>query len=81
MTRRTVGARCAPVLALSACLALVLAGCGSAEAGAQGGESIELGPLDEYVEQAYGEFDEDQMTREMQDVEEAVAACMAEEGF
>jgi len=68
-------------------LVLTLAGCASGgeddadQADAPAGPEFEPGPLDEYFEKAYGEYDEDQAARDMRRVEEVVAACMAEEGF
>ena len=89
MRRRTTGRAAAPALAL---LALALAGCASGgEPGGDGGDGgdggegtaaeVELGPLDEYFQEAYGEYDEDQANRDMRRMEEVIAECMAEQGF
>ncbi|WP_298459007.1 hypothetical protein [uncultured Cellulomonas sp.] len=75
------------VAAALAVLMLTLAGCGSGGADAPGdgddgaAPEVELGPLEEYFQQAYGEYDEDQANRDMLRLEEAIAACMAEQGF
>jgi hypothetical protein len=83
MTARTTWTAGAPALLLI----LALTGCasGGGDGGDDGAEpaaqEVELGPLDEYFQKAYGEYDEDQAARDMRRVEEVVAACMAEEGF
>jgi hypothetical protein len=83
MTARTTWTACAPAILV----VLALAGCGSGGAGGgdQPGEpaaqEVELGPLEEYFQQAYGEYDEDQAARDARRVEEVVAACMGDQGF
>ena len=81
MTRRSIGRATASVLVLT----LALTGCASGgtdgERGAAAAEEVELGPLDEYFQRAYGEFDEDRANREMRRAEELVADCMSEQGF
>jgi hypothetical protein len=59
---------------------LALAGC---SAGGGGGEKLdpEKTPLTEYYEAIYGGYDEKEQTARQNQVEDLVAACMAEEGF
>lgn len=40
-----------------------------------------VGPLDAYFEQMYGDYDEGSADAQMMEVEDVVAACMAEQGF
>lgn len=66
-----------------AALALVLSACsggGDAEKGSKDAEP-ELGPLDKYFEQMYGDFDEDQANAQQMEVEELIAQCMRDLGF
>ncbi|WP_024287108.1 hypothetical protein [Cellulomonas sp. KRMCY2] len=70
--------------AACAALALTLAGCGSGgekDDGAASAAEPELGPLDEYFEQMYGDYDEEQGNADMIRVEELTAECMADLGF
>ena len=76
--------RTAVAAAACAALALTLAGCGSGGSngdGAASAEEPELGPLDEYFEQMYGDYDEEQGNADMIRVEELTAECMADLGF
>src|SRR5690606_32544565 len=62
-------------------LALTLAACSGGSNGDDGTTEIEAGPLDEYFEQMYGDWDEDEGNRQMMEVEEITAECMREQGF
>lgn len=81
--------RTARAFLLATIVAVGVAGCGGGNGGSDGddkkdGESAsgyELGPLDEFYEAAYGEWDEDESVRQSNRVEELVAECMAEQGF
>lgn len=76
--------RTAAVAAALITLTLGLAGCGSDGGTNNGGESPsepELGPLDKYFEQMYGDYDEEQSNADMIRIEELTAECMAELGF
>lgn len=68
-----------------AVLLLTLTACGGGDGGSgdSGSSSDEIpkGPLDELFEEVYGGEDEERNNRQMMDVEEATAACMAEQGF
>ncbi len=79
MTTRTTR-----TIVLAAVVALGVAGCGGGSGdGEKGGDGDEraLGPLDQFWEQAYGDWDEDESVRQANRVEEIVAECMAEQGF
>lgn len=77
MNRRRIGTTTVPLLVL----ALALAGCGGKAKSPGGADEEQVGPLGEYYERAYGEFDEDRADRDMMRVEEVTAECMAEQGF
>lgn len=62
-------------------LALTLTACSSGPDGDDGSTEIEAGPLDEYFEQMYGDWDEEDGNRQMLEVEEITAECMRELGF
>ena len=64
-------------LALGA--ALVLSGCGVI--GAPEKLDPEKSPLAEYMSACYGEQDQEFYDKQSKQVEELVAACMADEGF
>lgn len=79
MTRRSH--RQAVATALLAALTLTACGGSDGEGDGAAAAEVEPGPLDEFYEAAYGEFDEESADEQMKQVEEVVAACMAEQGF
>lgn len=62
-------------------LALTIAACSGGSNGDDGPTEVQAGPLDEFFEQMYGDWDEDESNRQMMEVEEITADCMAELGF
>lgn len=86
LTTRTLTTRARTTRALVtagiAVIALGLAGC-SGGGGTEEPTDTEtpMGPLDEFFEQMYGDFDEDSANAQMMEVEEITAECMAEQGF
>ncbi|WP_129337253.1 hypothetical protein [Cellulomonas endophytica] len=63
-----------------ALVALAVAGCSSGD-GPAAEEEAEMGPISRMMQEAYGEPDEQQMVDQQAQVEDLVAACMAEQGF
>ncbi|GIG39142.1 hypothetical protein [Cellulomonas phragmiteti] len=68
-----------PALAATV-VALVLAGCtgGSSSASA---DSDETGPLSAFFEKVGGSYEDEDYERQQREIEEIIAACMAEQGF
>lgn len=64
---------------VAAATALVLAGCGSD--GTAGPSDDETGPMTAFFERVGGSFDDEDYAKQQREVEELVAACMAEQGF
>jgi hypothetical protein len=61
---------------------VTLAGCAGGNGdGGGGGLTYEDSPLSKYLEAVNGVWDEERAVKEQQEVEEAVATCMTEEGF
>lgn len=72
-------ARVARPLIVVTVAALGLAGCGGT--GGKEKDPEDAGPLAAIFEEIYGDWDEETAAAQSMKVEEAVAACMAEEGF
>ncbi|GAA1750431.1 hypothetical protein [Agromyces humatus] len=76
--RRTASTLAAAVAAAT----LLLTGCSGGPGGASdGGLTYEDSPLTKYLEPVNGTWDEERAVAESKEVEEIVAACMADEGF
>ena len=76
----------AAAAATGAALVLTLAACsggGGGEGGSKAGDDKEqpMGPLDEFFEEMYGDYDEETSNAQMREVEEITAECMSEQGF
>ncbi len=67
-----------PAVAAAAVAALLLAGC---SAGGDTPSDDETGPLSAFFEQVGGSFEDEDYEAQQRQVEDLVAACMAEEGF
>ena len=79
MTARRTASSLAAVIAATT---LLLTGCsGSPGGGSDGALSYEDSPLTKYLEPVNGTWDEERAVAESKEVEEIVAACMADEGF
>ena len=78
-TRRSGAAHARTLGAAGTALLLALTACSGSSTPTD--DETPLGPLDEYFEQMYGDFDEDSANAQMAQVEEVVAECMAEQGF
>lgn len=68
-------------LAVGAGLVLVLTACGGGGGGGGSSETPELGPLDAYFEEVFGDFTEQDFDAQQREAEERIAVCMREQGF
>ncbi|MCC2312791.1 hypothetical protein [Cellulomonas xiejunii] len=67
-----------PVLAATV-VALVLAGCSGD--GTSSASDDEIGPLSAFFEKVGGSYEEDDAAKQQREMDEIIAACMAEQGF
>lgn len=86
MNHLSTRSRAGYATAAGAVLVLALGACSGGSTGTSTDDpssaaEAAMGPLDEFFSEMYGGFDEDAANAQMMQVEESVAACMAEQGF